>query len=199
MQMLHPACIAWNRRNTGGFSSEHCVLDSFVGAQKDAGVFCILVLRFNKVQPSLQPQRVLESVGLASSGEPQGLRTDPTVLVTPAAVGGWAAAPCPVAQPWLCPPSTQLRVGRELSASNRCLRPRHVGLFSGPGSKAGGSLGHLEDPSHHHLPRALLGLCPGSSQGHRCNSPVDACELCMNRTVYLCTSSFPRFSCLLKQ
>lgn len=38
---------------------------------------------------------------------------------------------------------------------------------SGPGPKAVGYLVHVEHPSHHHLPWALLGLCPGSTWGPR--------------------------------
>lgn len=41
------------------FASKPCVLDSFVDALKDVGILCVLTLRFNKVQPSLQPQLVL--------------------------------------------------------------------------------------------------------------------------------------------
>lgn len=125
------------------FASKHSGLDCFVDPQTDAGVLCILVLGFNKVQLSLQPQRVFQPVRVAGSGEPQGLRTDPTVLGTPAAVGGRAAAPGPIAQSRLCPPDTQLRVGRELPGGKCCVRPRHVGFFSGTGLKAVGSLGCL--------------------------------------------------------
>lgn len=125
------------------FSMEHCVLNSFVGARKGVGVLCILVLRFNKVQPSLQPQQVLKPVGVASSGETPGLRTD---------LRWEGCSP-------LCPPPAQ---GEQSSASKCCVSP-NVSDSSGPGPKAVRYLDHVGHPSHSDLSWALLGLCPGGT------------------------------------
>lgn len=103
-----PALLSRRKRRV--FAMEHCGLDSFVGAWKGVGVLCILVLRFNKVQPSLQPQQVFKPVGLASSGEIPGLRTDLR----------WdGCSP-------LCPLPAQ---GVQNSASKCCVRLKHVRLF----------------------------------------------------------------------
>lgn len=146
-----------SRRKTRVFSMEHCVSNSFVGARKGVGVLCILVLRFNKVQPSLQPQQVLKPVGVASSGDSPGLRAD---------LRWEGCSP-------LCPPPAQ---GVHSSASKCCVRPRHVRLFRAWAQSSGVSWSCWAPIT----PSPALGFVLGALRDQEGESPSDAHELCMN-------------------
>ena len=142
------------------FASELCVLDSFVDARKDAGVFCVLVLGFNKVQPSPQPQRVLEPAGVAGFSEPQGLMTDPTMLVTLATVG--AKPPARLPSPGCAHPTPSSGWAESCLPANAVLDPDMSASFQGLDPKLWGLLVILRTPHAITCPRLYWGFLLGA-------------------------------------
>lgn len=107
-QTQHPACRAWNKRSTGGF----CLQTSCFG----------LAHGFNKVQPSLQLQRVLKPGGSLALGKPRGSGQSP--CAGDPSHGGWeSCSPCPVTHPGCAPLTPCSGWAESCLPANAVIRP----------------------------------------------------------------------------